>query len=52
MVGRPLSGHDPAGQLAAVDSPMADDRQIKNEDRRSVNLWVSHRPPAPTRVTE
>ena len=40
MFGRPLSGHGPSGQLVAVDAPMADDRQFRSEDRRSVNLRV------------
>ena len=33
MGSRPLSGHGPADQVAAVGSPMADDRQIRPASR-------------------
>ena len=44
MGSRPLSGHGPADQVAAVGSPMADDRQISSEDQRSVKLRVRSPP--------
>ena len=44
MGSRPLSGHEPADQVAAVGSPMADDRQISSEDQRSVKLRVRSPP--------
>ena len=44
MGSRPLSGHGPADQVAAVGSPMADDRQISREDQRSVKLRVRSPP--------
>ena len=44
MGSRPLSGHGSADQVAAVGSPMADDRQISSEDQRSVKLRVRSPP--------
>ena len=44
MGSRPLSGHGPADQVAAVGSPMADDRQISSEDQRLVKLRVRSPP--------
>ena len=41
MGSRPLSGHGPADQVAAVGSPMADDRQISSEDQRSDAPYMS-----------
>ena len=52
MGSRPLSGHGPADQVAAVGSPMADDRQISSEDQRSVKLRVRSPPTGTHRAAE
>lgn len=44
MGSRPLLGHGPAEQVAAVGAPMADNRQISSEDQRSVKLRVRSPP--------